>query len=277
MTHILYNPLSNGGHGLKGIEDVQAAFAAEHPQSLDITALDVKAFIADLSPEDKIILCGGDGTLHHLVNDLDELPPSIPIHIWRFGTGNDFMRDISPKGGEKTLLINEYIRHLPTAEFQGMTRRFVNGCSCGVDAIVCQKMEENRLHPRKSGYIATAISSFFRYYKPISGRVTVDGETRSYDKIWMAGALHGRMQGGGMKFAPQQDRSGDTLTSFVWHDTSALGTLVRFPFVIPGWHTGFAACDMRVGHEIIVELDEPTVIQLDGEILEGITGYTARK
>lgn len=277
MTHILFNPLSNGGHGLEGLEDIQAAFAAEHPQTLDITALDVRAFFADLSPEDKIILCGGDGTIHHLVNDLDELPPSLPVYIWRFGTGNDFLRDISPRSSERALLINDRLRRLPTAEFQGVTRRYVNGCSLGVDAVVCQKMNESRLHPKRSGYIATALSSFFRYYKPVSGRVTVDGETREYDRIWMAAAMHGRVQGGGMKFAPRQDRGGDTLTAFVWHGTSALGTLVRFPFVIPGWHTRFAACDMRVGREITVELDAPTVIQLDGETIEGVTGYTARK
>ncbi len=277
MTHILFNPLANGAHGLQGVEDVQAAFAAEHPQTSDITALDARTFFAGLSAEDKIILCGGDGTLHHLVNDLDKLPPDVPLYIWRFGTGNDFLRDISPKGNEKTILINEYLRHLPTAEVQGVTHRFVNGCSCGVDAVVCQKMEENRLRPKKSGYAATAVSSFFRYYKPISGRVTVDGETRAYDRIWLALAMNGRVQGGGMKFAPRQDRSGGTLTCLVWHDTSPLGTLARFPFVIPGWHTRFAACDMRVGHEIIVELDGPTVIQLDGEVLDGVTGYTARK
>lgn len=277
MTYILFNPLSNGGHGLEGLEDVQEAFSSENPQTLNIITLDTQAFMDACSPEDKIILCGGDGTIHHLANDLAQLPPAVPIYMWRFGTGNDFLRDIAPGSREKMQLINDSLCHLPTAEIQGVKHRFVNGCSCGVDALVCQKMEESRMHPRKSSYIATAVTTFMKSFHPVSGRVTVDGETRSYDRIWMAGTMHGRYQGGGMKFAPAQDRHGDTLTSFVWHDTTALTTLMSFPFVIPGWHTGFASCDMRVGREIVVELDEPTVIQLDGEVLENVSGYIARK
>ena len=88
---------------------------------------------------------------------------------------------------------------------------------------------------------------------------------------------NGRYQGGGMLFAPGQDRDSGQLCCMVWHDTTALGTLLRFPFVIPGKHTGFPFCDMLTGHEITVELASPTMIQLDGEVIDGVTGYTAKK
>ena len=59
--------------------------------------------------------------------------------------------------------------------------------------------------------------------------------------------------------------------------TSPVGTLLRFPFVIVGRHTGLAACDIRVGREIVVELDGSSPIQLDGEVIDGVSGYTVRK
>lgn len=276
MTYILYNPLSNGGRGEKGLDDVQAALAADSPETLDITALNTRAFLGGLTAEDRVILCGGDGTINCLVNDLGGQAPAVPVYVWRFGTGNDFLRDAAAPG-EAMVLLNDHIPRLPVTEVEGWTLRYLNGCSVGVDAVVCYQMEENLRRPKKSSYAATALRSFFKKYKPMSGRVTVDGETREYERIWMAAAMNGHYQGGGMKFAPDQDRNGDTLTCIVWHGTSPLGTLLRFPFVIPGWHTGFAACDIRVGREITVELDAPTMLQMDGEVLTGVTGYTARK
>jgi diacylglycerol kinase family enzyme len=276
MTYILYNPLATRVHGDIGVKDVAEALREERPEVLDITALDTGAFFAARSPEDEIVLCGGDGTIHRLVNDLGGQAPAVPVYIWRFGSGNDFLRDTAA-AGESRILLNDYMNNLRTAAVQGKEHRFLNGCSCGVDAVVCGMMEENRLAPKKSGYAITALRSFFNKYKPMSGRVTVDGVTREYDRIWMACAMNGHYQGGGMKFAPHQDRTGDTLTCMVWHDTGALGTLVRFPFAIPGKHTGFSACDMRVGREIVVELDAPTMLQMDGEVMDGVTGYIARK
>lgn len=276
MTYILYNPHANGGRAAEGVASVKEALTAEAPELLDITALDAAAFLTGLPAEDRVVLCGGDGTIHRLVNALGGSVPDAELCLWRFGTGNDFLRDIDPGNGQRRIRINDYIRNLPVAQFGGEKRRYLNGCSLGVDAVVCQKVEENLSAPHKS-YATTALGCFFRNYKPIRGRVTVDGETREYDRIWMACAMHGRYQGGGMKFAPDQDRTGDTLTSLVWHGTSALGTLLSFPFVIPGKHTHFSACDMRVGREITVEFEQPTVIQLDGEVVDGVSAYTIRK
>ncbi len=280
MTYILYNPLANGRHGEQGLAAVREALAAESPQAVDVTKTDAAALLMGLTAEDKAVVCGGDGTIHRLVNGLEGKVPAVPVHVWRFGTGNDFLRDVtvdSDTPDAQSVLLNDYIGNLPVVRVGDKTLRYLNGCSVGVDAVVCGMMEENRLAPKKSGYAATALRSFFRRYKPMSGRVTVDGETRSYDRIWMAASMNGRYQGGGMKFAPGQDRTGDTLFCMVWHGTTPLGTLLRFPFVIPGKHTGFPFCDIRIGREITVELDEPTMIQLDGEVMDGVTGYTARK
>ena len=279
MTYILFNPLANGGRGIRGLGEVQTFLAAETPEIRDITKLDAASFFAGLTERDRVVLCGGDGTLHRLANDIADIPLRAELLAWRFGTGNDFLRDIT--GGKKTdcplIPIGPYLTDLPTAEVDGTRHRFLNGCSCGVDAVVCAMMEENRHKPRRSGYAATALGSFFKNYRPMRARVTVDGETRTYDRLWMAASMNGRFQGGGMNFAPQQDRRGDTLCCMVWHGTSPLGTLLRFPFVIPGWHTRFPMCDIRFGHEITVELEEPTFLQFDGEVLSDVRGYIARK
>lgn len=280
MTYILYNPLANGGHGYRGVKKIRASLGGERPIVRNVTRLHIPAFLAGLGAEDRVIVCGGDGTLNFFINAIDGGELAVPVYMWQFGTGNDFLRDAAEGGEPQMVLLNEHIKNMPCAEVQGQRIRFANGCSCGVDALVCEMMDEQRrLHKsRKANYTALAVSAIFRRYRPMSGRVTVDGETREYKNLWMAAAMNGRYQGGGMKFAPDQDRNSDLMCCMVWHGTSALGTLIRFPSVIPGKHVRYKnICDIRFGREIRVELDGTAAAQLDGEVVSGVTGFTARK
>ena len=278
MTYILFNPLANSRNGEAGILSVQEAYDVEDPDVLDITSLDVKTFLLTRTDQDLVILCGGDGTIHHLVNRLEGEVPSVPIRLWRFGTGNDFIRDVSNGQNLQTVPFNEYIENLPITEANGEKHRFLNGCSAGVDAMVCLKVAGQQTTGRHASYVGNAIHAFFRDYRTCSGRVTVDGETRSYDRIWMAGAMNGRYQGGGMLFGPGQDRKSPLLTSYVWHGTSPVSTLLHFPSISNGSYVRFTRhCDIRSGREITVELDAPQPLQMDGEVLTDIRRFRIRK
>ncbi len=35
-------------------------------------------------------------------------------------------------------------------------------------------------------------------------------------------------------------------------------------------------CDIRTGHEITVEFDRPTALQIDGETITNVTTYTVK-
>lgn len=276
MTYILYN--SRASTGAKDIDEVKTAFAGEDPVLEDITALEPKAFFGGLTERDKVILCGGDGTINHLINDLEGECPVVPIHLWRLGTGNDFIRDVTTDDDKsaRTVLLNDHIRDLPHADIGGRRYWFLNGCCGGVDALVCQRMNDER--DRKPSYVTTAIRSFFKDFKTTTARVTVDGETRVYDRVWMAGAMNGRYQGGGMLFAPGQDRHGDTLCSFVWHGTSALGTLLHFPSIMSGGHVKYTKyCDMLRGRSVTIEFGDPNFVQMDGETIPNVTVFTIEK
>lgn len=275
MTYILFNPIANKGRGSRGLDEVRAAFADDAPALYDITATDTAAFLRGLGADDRVILCGGDGTLHRLVNDLGGRCPAVPLYMWRFGTGNDFLRDISSDGG-KVVRIDPFLQDLPRAEIDGKIHFFLNGCSGGVDALVCRKMNEDR--EKKPSYVTTALRSFFREYEPTSVSVTTDGETREYRDVWMAGAMNGRFQGGGMLFGPGQDRSGDTLFVYVWHGTGPLSTLLHFPTVMRGTYARFRDhCEVRHGREITLAFGAPRDVQLDGETISGVTRFTIRK
>ena len=276
MVYILYNPLANNGDGEKGVDEVKAAFSGKKPELRDLTRLDTAAFIAGLTEADEVILCGGDGTIHRLVNALDGVCPAVPVRLWRFGTGNDFIRDTEEDPTAESVLLNDHMKNLPCAEVDGQRHWFLNGCGGGVDALVCAKM--NGALGKKAGYASVAVSSFFKDFKTVSARVTVDGETMEFDRVWMAGAMNGRYQGGGMIFAPGQDRRSDKVCLYLWHGTGRLGTLLHFPSIIKGTHGKYTKhCVLRFGREITVEFSAPQFLQLDGETLSGVTRFTVRK
>lgn len=278
MTYILYNPLANGGNGRQGIDDVQAHF----PGSLlyDITALNANDFLTSLTGEDQVILCGGDGTIHHLVNDLaDPTTLTVPVYIWKFGTGNDFWRDVPEKKELEMVLLNDYIKNLPYAMVNGKAIRFLNNCSFGIDGRVCEMGEaKKREKGGRVSYAAMALKAIGYDYKCAKARVTVDGVTKEYDKVWLATAMNGKYFGGGMKLTPGQDRRSDRFCCIVWHKTPRLLALPLFISVFPGLHVHLKSMfDITWGNDIRVEFDRPCAINLDGEVTSGLTFYSAHK
>lgn len=279
MTHILYNPLANGGNGCEGLDDVIAAFEGEEQNVQDITRLDTRPFLMSLPETDKVILCGGDGTINHLINDLCDELPGVPVYIWKFGTGNDFWRDVPVKQEKEMVLLNDYIRNLPVTEVNGRRIRFVNNCSYGMDGLICEIGEEQKRRTKKRvSYAKLALRVVFRDYQRANARVTVDGETREYEKVWMATVMNGRYLGGGMKLAPGQDRLSDKVCCVVWHTTPRFLSLILFVSVFWGGHVKLKNMfDMRFGRDVQVEFDRPAAMQLDGEVVHEVTQYSTHK
>ena len=71
MTYILYNPLSGKANASEEA-DILTVFQIDDCITKNITEItDYLAFFAQFSEHDTVILCGGDGTLNHFVNDID--------------------------------------------------------------------------------------------------------------------------------------------------------------------------------------------------------------
>ena len=278
MTYILYNPLANAGHGEEGLDGVQAAFP--EAELRNVLQLSVPDFFSGLTGEDRVILCGGDGTIHQLINRLPEPAAlEVPIYIWKFGTGNDFWRDVPEKGAMEMVLLNDHLHNLPRAEINGKHLWFLNDCGLGVDSRVCEMGEEYKQKTgKRMNYILLALKAILFDYQRTTARVTVDGVTREYKNVWLATAMNGRYIGGGMKMAPDQNRRSDELCCIVWHKTSRLMTIPLFITVFSGAHVKLTRMfDIHFGKDIYVEFDRPCALNLDGEVYSGIFSYSARK
>lgn len=248
---------------------------------VDMTKItDYAVFFGSLEPEDYIILAGGDGTLHRFVNDTYGLEIQQEIFYFPAGTGNDFACDLGKSPLSAPFPIAPYIAHLPTVEVKGKTYRFLNAVGFGIDGYCCQVGDELRkISGKKVNYTAIAVKGLLRRYYPTSATVTVDGVEHIFHKVWIAPTMNGRYYGGGMMAAPDQNRLSEdgTLSLMVFHGAGRLRTLCIFPGIFKGTHIKHTKqVSVLTGHEIRVEFDRQTPLQIDGETILDVTSYVAK-
>lgn len=276
MVYILYNPIAKNGNG-KQCADV---LSLRYPEAelADITALDIRAFLAKCTADDTVYVSGGDGTLNRLANDADGLFDACPIYLYKGGSGNDFLHDVEDAVTDDTVRINDYLKDLPTVTVNGVTRRYINGIGYGIDGMVCEVADKLRAEGKKDiSYTMLSIKLLLHGYVPPTATVTVDGESYTFGKVWLASSMKGRYYGGGMKVAPDQDRRGDLLSLVMFHGMGRLRTLMIFPKIFKGEHIRYEkAVKILSGREITVSFDRPTALQIDGETVLGVTTYTVK-
>lgn len=281
MNYLFYNPSARNG---KAAEDLQLIKKTLDGQDVEIYAVtdidDYVSVIDKIQPEDIVYIVGGDGTLNRFINDSTNLRILGDIFFYSAGTGNDFKHDVDPDNSLYRIRLNDYIRNLPTVTVGGVTYKFVNGIGFGIDGYCCEEGDRQRAAGRQDiNYSAIAVKGCLFRFKPYGADITVDGETRHYNKVWLAPTMFGKYYGGGMKVAPEQDRNNPqhTVTSVVIHGTGRLKTLIRFAKIFSGEHTKYTdMVDIRTGHEVRVVFDRPCALQIDGETVRNVTEYTVR-
>ena len=281
--YMLYNPLSgseaeNTAHEvLTGKSDTVAVNMLEIGNYGD--------FFECISPDDDVVICGGDGTLNRFVNDTKDIDIKNKVFYYAMGSGNDFARDIGHAAHDNPdFEINKYITNLPTVRVNGKEMLFINGVGYGIDGYCCEEGDNIREYnktaskPKKIDYTAIAIKGLLFKFKPRNATVWVDGEKYEYKKVWIAPTMNGRYYGGGMVPTPAQDRIGEDkkLSLMMFHGSGKLKTLAMFPSIFKGEHLKYAKhVTIHEGRHIRVEFDRPTPLQVDGETIRDVTSYEA--
>lgn len=280
VYHVIYNPYSGNGKGRESAEKVKKLLPDDELEFLDITEVskDYAGFFASVPEDDKVLLVGGDGTLNRFANETKdiELPD---IYFYPSGTGNDFMRDVAD-GEDKMIVVNKYIKDLPTVTVNGNTSMFINGVGYGIDGYCCEIGDKMRAEGKTDiNYAGIAIKGLLFHYKPTNAKITVDGKEYNFKKVWLAPTMNGRFYGGGMMNAPEQDRLSEEKTQSVvlMYGSGKIRTLVVFPSIFKGEHVKHKKMvQVITGKDITVEFDRPTALQIDGETVLGVTKYSVK-
>ena len=278
MRYLLYNPLSGTGDQARSNAEAYAIAVNVPVKSVPVTEIkDLQGFFDTLEPCDDVVFFGGDGTLNQVANALNGSAIRNDIYYYPCGTGNDFARDIGTDHGREPIMINDYVKSLPTVTVNGKQYKFINGVGFGIDGYCCEVGDELKRQNKKPNYTAIAIKGLLFHYKPTVATVTVDGVSHTYKKVWIAATMKGRYYGGGMMNAPAQDRLADDgeVTLVLFHGKGRLKTLMAFPSIFEGKHVEHKdMVAVHTGKEISVSFDHPAALQIDGETRLNVTEYT---
>lgn len=278
MIHVFYNPLADNSCGERNARKVELLAPQEQYVYEDLTHIhDVFNAVSAITLRDKVIIAGGDGTLNHIVNDFIGRVPQRDIWYYACGSGNDFYKDVRSNAQGELILLNEYIKNLPTVYVNGSERMFLNNVGYGLDGYCCEEGDRQRKKSNKPiNYSLIALKGLLLAYKPVGAKITVDGKSYEYKKVWLAPAMNGRYYGGGIMMAPGQQRLNPErkLSLVVVHGIARLQALPLFPKIYSGKHIGLKKyVEVISGHDISVEFSRPTALQIDGETVLGVTKY----
>ena len=278
--YVLFNPHAGNGIDLDKVNHLSELYSCDVIYK-DITEIsDYKSFLSGICENDVIILCGGDGTLNRFVNDTEGISIPCDLLYCALGTGNDFLRDIDKVADGTPISVKKYLTDLPMVEVKGKKYRFINNVGFGIDGYCCQVGDELKQVSSKSvNYTAIAIKGLLFHYKPTSATVTVDGVEYHYKKVWIAPTMKGKFYGGGMIATPSQDRNDPEkkLSVMILHGKGKIKTLMVFPSIFKGEHVKHKnMVAIHTGSEISVTFDRPSPLQIDGETILDVTGYTAK-
>ena len=278
MIYVLFNTLAGNKNSEQEAEALRTFLDGELVKK-EIQSIDYKTFLAPLTENDTIVLCGGDGTLNRFANDTDGIDVACEILYYPSGSGNDFAHDIGIEPHGKPVSIKQYLQNLPTVEVKGKTYRFLNNVGFGIDGYCCEVGDQCKAKSDKAvNYTAIAIKGLLFHYKPTNATVVIDGKTHTYKKVWLAPTMKGRYYGGGMIATPEQDRKNPDgkLSVMVFHGSSKIQTLMIFPSIFKGEHVKKEKfVTVHTGYDISVTFDRPTALQIDGETILGVTEYKA--
>lgn len=225
-----------------------------------------------------IIVVGGDGTLHEVMNGVGKA--SIPVSVIPAGSGNDFARGCSIKGNPidifQKVINNEGVRPYWLANYQldgQAPQSFVSNIGFGFDADIVKtankskyKTKLNRLHIGKFIYVIALIQTLFRF-KPTAVELIIDGKKRVFHDCWMVTIANHPYYGGGMKIIPGATIQPNKLPVLVLQSISKWKVLGLFMTIFSGKHIHFKE----------VELLEATVLEISamGKMNCQVDGQTA--
>lgn len=281
MNYILYNAKAKNGNNTKILNELEEELT-ETTRINVIDNVDYQKLFTNANSFDKFYLIGGDGTLNHFVNSVEDIQINNEVWFITAGTGNDFYNDVKDTkyNANGRILINDLIKDLPIVTVNDKDYRFINGVGYGIDGYCCEvgdKLQQKSDKP--VNYTSIAIKGLLFHYKAPNAVVTVDGITKEYHRVWLAPTMKGRFYGGGMMVSPNQDRTNSTneVSTVVLHKSRKLKTLMVFPTIFKGEHVKHKEMvEVLTGHNIEVKFDRPTALQIDGETIIGVTSYKVR-
>ena len=273
-TVFLVNPASaNGSTGRKW--PVLARRAAELGLRGDALISERAGQLTELAAEavhagaTRLVVVGGDGTVHEVVNGLLGAAGDAEIALLSRGTGTDFARSLGlPLKFDKAVRValDGRVRTIDAgrATFHHGEAWFANFAGAGISgAIARDANSSSKALGGKVSFMVSTVKVFARW-KSAGVEAAVGGETRR-GQMFEIVAMNGPYAAGGMKIAPEALMDDGLLDTVLFGDVTKLDFMTTFPKIYSGRHLGHPKIELVRGASVTIESDPPLPVVLDGE------------
>ncbi|MBO7185984.1 MAG: diacylglycerol kinase family lipid kinase [Alistipes sp.] len=282
---VIVNPTAGAGKGLtdyplisKLLRDNSIAHEAvftehkHHATELTVSAID--------SGYRDIIVVGGDGTLHEVINGLfiqrTVAPDDVTIAVISAGTGNDWIRmfGIPRRYSEAIRAIKEGYTFLQDVaevtyeEAKYQQRRYMaNVAGIGFDAEVLRRTQQSSIkrHLGRSGYLWCLIRSFFGH-KDTGVKVWVDDRLIYNNLLFSVAMGVGKYNGGGIQQLPDAVADDGLLDITLIRPLHWWHVLFRIRRIFNGQIYSIGHVMHARGSKIRIESTPETPLEIDGEL-----------
>lgn len=273
MYQIIFNPTAGKKKASKGLQTVCALLtergvAYQVHQTAETRDAEKIARRLTKAGATNLIVLGGDGTLHEVLNGIDD-PARCNLGLIPLGTGNDFAEALGlPLDVRKAteIIISGEVK--PVDYLQVGNRRCMNVAGFGMDVDVLVRCQKGKLKG-KIKYLMSLLQALFAY-KGCTLTVESEQETRQCNAL-LAAACNGSQFGGGIRICPTAKPNDGKLEVVTVDCIGGVFKLLGALFKLLGGKiltypkTTHYLCD-----KVKFTPQKPTIVQLDGELYEGL-------
>lgn len=241
---------------------------------------------AVLSGFRKLLVVGGDGAVHEVLNGLysqSEVSPSeVTVGLIPVGSGNDWSRlhripadygravDLIAEAGVRTRL-QDVARVHTLMDGKPYCRYMMNIGGLGFDSDVCRRFDIAKEHGHAGDrqYLKSLLSGFLAY-RPLRFRVAVDGEEFYHGTAFSVALGIGQYCGGGMRQTPDAVPDDGLINVTVVGKLSKWKFLSKVPSLFKGDIYRHKEVRHTTGRRVEISAAPYSYMEVDGEPV-GIT------
>lgn len=275
-TLLLVNPTAGRGHAgrVAGVAEGAVRETWGSVDRVDTTAPGEAVKLARDAAEggiERIVVLGGDGTLHEAANGLltaqtDQRPP---ITVLPAGTGNDYAKMVGTIGRDIRRAIGRLkvgrIRRFDVGEAWG--EYFVNSVGIGFDAEVAREINRSKGGSGLMAYLS-AVGKVIARFEAFEAHVQADDRSFT-DRLLLLEIGIGPSVGGGFRLTPFAQPDDGLLDICAVQRLSIPGILTKLPLAMLGRHTRLKQVrSFRTTRLSVEARTGPLHAQFDGETRE---------
>jgi YegS/Rv2252/BmrU family lipid kinase len=222
-----------------------------------------------------IVVVGGDGTVHEVVDGLlkADLGAHVELSVLPLGTGRDFARslripnrldaaiEVARDGRVRTIDVGRATYTVDGGEAHAY---FANFAGAGISGAIAGRA--NRTTKALGGRLSFVFATLavFSRWQAVEMTIAIDGEARRA-RLLEALAMNGDYTAGGMRAAPDAALDDGRFDVVLIGDFSKREFATTFPKIYRGTHVSHAKVEIVRARELRVDAPSPLPIVLDGE------------